>query len=251
MQKIVLLGTSNAVPAEGHENAHMLIRNGEHLVLVDCGANPIIHLPKAGVDFDQIEDIILTHFHPDHVSGAPLLLMDLWLMGRKKPITVYGLAYTLSRLQTLMDLYDWATWPGFFPIAFVELVEAEHQMVLNKHGLVITASPVQHLLPTIGIRIEFSSNGKVVAYSSDTQPSDNVVRLAHGAEILIHEATGASIGHTSARQAGEIAQRAGVRQLYLTHYPVNADPQEMIAEASATFKGAVTVGFDFMEIDLN
>lgn len=251
MRKIILLGTSNAVPAEGHENAHLLIQNGEHLVLVDCGANPVIHLPKGGIDFNRIEDMILTHFHPDHISGAPLLLMDLWLMGRKTPITVYGLAHTLSRLQTLMELYDWDTWPGFFPVTFTELVEAEHQNVLRKHGLVITASPVRHLLPTIGIRIEFSPGGKTVAYSSDTEPSDSVVRLARGADILIHEATGATIGHSSARQAGEIAQRAGVRQLYLIHYPANADPQQMIAEAGAAFEGAVTVGRDFMEISLD
>ncbi|MEN4011154.1 MAG: MBL fold metallo-hydrolase [Bellilinea sp.] len=251
MQKIILLGTSNAVPAEGHENSHLLIQNGRHLVLVDCGANPVIHLKKGGIDFNHIEDIILTHFHPDHVSGAPLLLMDWWLMGRKKSLNVHGLVHTISRLRAMMDLYDWGSWPNFFPVRFTELVEAENQIVLAKNGLVITSSPVQHLLPTIGIRVQFGAGGKIVAYSSDTEPSDAVVRLARGADILIHEATGGSIGHTSARQAGEIARQAGVKHLYLIHYPVSADAQQMAADAGAVFDGGVTVSCDFMEINLD
>ena len=62
--------------------------------------------------------MILTHFHPDHVSGLPSLLLDMWLMGRKDPLTIYGLAYTLERMEKLMEAYDWASWPGFFPVEF-------------------------------------------------------------------------------------------------------------------------------------
>mgnify|MGYP001070388108 CR=1 FL=1 len=83
----------------------------------------------------------------------------------------------------------------------------------------ITASPVHHMVPTIGIRVEVKRTKKVLAYSCDTEPCEQTVRLAGGADILIHEAGGATFGHSSAEQAGEIASKAEVETLYLIHYP--------------------------------
>jgi len=87
MPKVIILGSSNAIPDEKHENSHMALVGDERLVLIDCVNNPIVRLRKAGLDVEDITDLLLTHFHPDHVSGVPLLLMDLWLLGRKKELT--------------------------------------------------------------------------------------------------------------------------------------------------------------------
>src|SRR5664279_2228855 len=107
MARIIILGTGHAVPDLEHENSHLLIEQGDHCVLVDCASNPVTRLKKAGVELDQISDFILTHFHPDHVSGAPLLLMSMWLLGRKKALRLYGLKATMQRLRTMLELYDW------------------------------------------------------------------------------------------------------------------------------------------------
>ena len=90
MSKLIILGSSNAISHKDHENTHMVIVGEKRTVLVDCVSNPILRLEQAGVDFNAITDLILTHFHPDHVSGVPLLLMDMWLMGRREPLNVYG-----------------------------------------------------------------------------------------------------------------------------------------------------------------
>jgi ribonuclease Z len=100
--KVIVLGSSNAVPSKEHENTHLVILGEERKILVDCVSNPVVRLEQAGVDFNELTDIIITHFHPDHVSGVPLLLMDMWLMGRTRPINIYGLHYTLDRLEQLM-----------------------------------------------------------------------------------------------------------------------------------------------------
>ena len=118
MSKLIILGSSNAIPHKDHENTHMVIVGSERTVLVDCVGNPILRLERAGVDFNTITDLILTHFHPDHVSGVPLLLMDMWLMGRKRQLNVYGLHATLDRVENLMGFYEWGRWPEFFPTAF-------------------------------------------------------------------------------------------------------------------------------------
>lgn len=250
MDQIVFLGTANALPAIGRENTHLLIRHGEEAILVDCAANPIVHLQRGGVNLDHINHLILTHFHPDHVSGAPLFLMDLWLLGRKKSLFIYGLEHTLSRLQAMMELYDWRNWPGFFPIEYRMIPAVEEAAFLDLDGLEIVASPVRHLLPTIGIRVSFKNIHKTATYSSDTEPCEEVVRLAKGADILIHESAGSSIGHSSAQQAGEVARKAGVKSLYLIHYPAHVTKQELIQESQAAFDGPVFVCEDFMRIDL-
>ena len=107
----------------------------------------MLRLQKAGVGFDQVTDLILTHFHPDHVSGAPLMLMDMWLLGRRTPLHVHGLSHTLERMKTLMDLYGWSSWPNFFPVVFETLPERELSKVVEGEGFRILSSPVRHLIP--------------------------------------------------------------------------------------------------------
>lgn len=250
MSKVIILGSSNAVPTTDHENTHMVVVGRERMVLVDCVSNPILRLEKAGVDFNALTDLIVTHFHPDHVSGVPLLLMDMWLMGRRKPLNVYGLHHTLDRIEDLMGFYGWSEWPNFFPVAFCRLPGQEMTQVLDCPDFRIFSSPVRHLLPTVGLRFEFNHNNKTMAYSCDTEPCAQVVRLAAGVDVLIHEAAGAARGHSSAEQAGEIATRAEAAALYLIHYPTGKYASgDLVQEAGRTFQGAVTLAEDFMVLD--
>ena len=114
MARVIVLGSSNAIPTLKHENTHMVIVGQERMLLIDSVSSTILRLEQAGLDFNDLTDIIVTHFHPDHVSGLPLLLMDMWLMGRQKPLDIYGLHYTLDRVEGLMGFYNWSEWPNFF-----------------------------------------------------------------------------------------------------------------------------------------
>jgi ribonuclease Z len=252
MPKVIILGSSNAIPTTEHENTHMVIVGEERTVLVDCVSNPVLRLEQAGIDFNTLTDVVVTHFHPDHVSGLPLLLMDMWLMGRRKPINIYGLHFTLDRVEDLMGFYGWAEWPDFFPVAFYRLPAQEMTGVMDCPDFRIYSSPVRHLVPTIGLRIEFNHTGKVMAYSCDTEPCAQVIRLAEGADVLIHEAAGAHRGHSSAEQAGEIASQAEVHRLYLIHYPTGKYAAgDLPAEARTRFSGEVMLAHDFMALDFD
>lgn len=250
MPKLIILGSASAVPSETQENTHLALVGNSRRVLIDTAHNPIVRLGQAGLDPLALTDLVMTHFHPDHATGAASLLMNSWLLGRKEPLPVYGLSYTLDRMEQVMDLYDWDTWPGMFPVKLARIPAEELAPVLESEELRIFASPVQHLIPTIGLRVEFPQTGRSLAYSCDTEPSPVVVRLAKGADVLIHEATGQGKGHTSAAQAGEIARQAGVGQLYLIHYHLGErQPQELIREAQETFQGPVELATDLMEIE--
>lgn len=252
MPKVIILGSSNAVPTKESENTHMVIVGKSRMLLVDSGTNPIVRLEEAGLDFHDLTDIVLTHFHPDHASGIPLLLMDMWLMGREKPLNIYGLHYTLDRLESLMGFYNWADWPSFFQVVFHRIPIKEMTPVLECSDFIVHASPVHHFIPTIGLKIEFKQSQKSLAYSCDTEPCDEVVRLGEGVDVLIHEAAGDSIGHSSAAQAGSIAQRAEVGKLYLIHYPTGKYASgDLVAEARTTFSGDVGLAKDFMVLDFS
>jgi ribonuclease Z len=229
----------------------MILLGREQTILIDCANNAFVRLEQAGIRYQDITDVILTHFHPDHVSGLPSLLLDMWLMGRKEPLAIYGLAYTLERMEKLMEAYDWASWPGFFPVTFHAVLEEEMAPVLESAEFKVSASPVHHLIPNIGLRVDCLESGKSVAYSCDTEPCAEVARLAHGVDVLVHECGGRTLGHTPPEKAGEIASRAEVGSLYLIHYRTRGvDVQELANIARTTYSGPVTIAEDFMTLEL-
>lgn len=251
MAKLTILGSSYAIPAEKHQNTHMVIQGSHHTVLIDCSSNPLLRLRSLGVDHNGVSDLILTHFHPDHVSGVASYLMGIWLLGRKQPLQIYGLEHTLERIQKMMNSYDWDTWPNLFPIHFHTLTETELSPVLANSEFSIFSSPVKHIIPTIGLRIEIEATQKVLAYSCDTEPCEAVENLARDADFLLHEASGASFGHTSAAQAGRQAHKANAQMLYLIHYPTGEYFSEGITlEAESTFGAPVYLATDMMEFEL-
>ena len=178
--------------------------------------------------------------------------MGLWLLGRRAPLNIYGLAYTLERTESMMKLYNWEKWPGFFPVFFNSIPAVEMSPVVSFSDIHILASPVKHLIPTIGLRFEFPLSHKTAAYSCDTEPCAAVTRLAEGVDLLIHELSGASEGHSSAAQAGMGAAQAHAHALSLIHYPtqgVNLDVA--LKEARQTFNGPVTLATDFLSYEMD
>lgn len=248
MVKLLILGSSCLVATEEKRPTHLAFLGAERGLLVDCGVSPRGRLEQLGIGRDAIDDIFITHFHPDHAAGLPLYLMELWLRGRTKPLTVHAGEVCLDRIRQLLDLYEWHQGPGLFPVHFQSVQYAPDAAVLDNTEFRVRACPVRHLVPTMAVRVECARAGKSVVFSSDTEPSRELVHLAKGADILLHEATGSGIGHSSAAQAGEAARKAGVRRLILIHYDPYVDPVALVSAARAVFKGSVDAAVDRMEI---
>jgi len=251
MARVVILGSAAAVNDAQHDYTHfLLIGENDTPVLIDAGSNPLGKIKDLGVDDEGLQDVILTHFHPDHVSGVPNMMMHMWLLGRRAPIRFYGLHHCLNRMEDLMAGYEWQVWPDFFPVAFNRVSERNRAPVMENDDFKITAWPVKHFVPTIGLRIENKITGKVLAYSCDTEPTPSLLELADGCDILIHEAAGPPPGHSTARQAGEIAAQVNAGILYLIHYQVwNTDPTPLVSEAAEVYDGPIVLCKDFDQFE--
>ena len=252
MEKLVILGSSDAIPDMEHDTSHMLVISDNHQVLVDCSGSTFQKIEELEIPYEKITDIIITHFHPDHVSGLPMLLMDMWLSGRRSPLNIHGLDITINKINLMMDLYDWDIWPNMYQVNFNVVKNEEMYTVLQEEDLEIYASPVKHLIPTIGLRFEFKDSEQVITYSCDTEPCEAVVSLAMNSDVLIHEAAGELKGHTSISQAAEIASKAMVSNLYCIHYPRDDSYiNSMIKEGKKYFDGQINLATDFMEFLLS
>ncbi len=212
-----LLGTGAAV-SDAHRTTTMIaVEEADRLVLVDCGGDAFQRILAAGLDPAKLDAIILTHEHPDHISGYPLLIEKLWLFGRREVIPIFGPAPTLEIARTVFDAFTTSTWDGLPERTYHDVAFEPGAEVLRTEHLLITATPVDHPVPTIGLRFE-NISGAVLAYSCDTARCSGVADLAKDADVLIHEATG-SIPHvhSSPEEAAETASEAGVGSLILVH----------------------------------
>lgn len=253
MARTIILGSSAALSDADHDYTHFLLsgEGGRAPILVDCGSNPMPKFPIFNVGHEDVGDIILTHYHADHVAGLPNLLVEWWLLGRTAPLRLYGLDHCLSRVEAMIRDYGWDQMPSPFTIDYIRLPEQDDVRVLENDDFIIRAWQTKHFLPTIGLRVENKLTGRVLAYSCDTEPIPGIVALANGADILIHEAAGAGPGHSSARQAGETAAQAEAGILYLIHYPPptynNLDT--LIPDAQSAYDGMVVVCEDYDVIE--
>lgn len=245
MAKLTILGSAAAVPDLDHENVYMVFEGEKSALLIDCAGSPMARLQAAGIDLDKLGSLIVTHHHPDHIYGVPSLLLGLRMFGRRAPLDIFGIRGSLAVIWGTMDLLGWQKWPNPFPVERHEVEMREGALVVDSDEFEVRVTPTKHSLPSIGLRVVSKATDGVVGYSADTEPCDAFVRLAQGADILIHESTGDYVGHSTAAQAGAVARRCGAKKLVLIHYPIDADFESLRWEAEKEFGGPVELAEDF------
>lgn len=250
MPSLILLGTGAAFN-DGSREPTMLAVCGEHsTIVIDCGANAIAQLQRAGVPLASIERLILTHSHADHTSGFGLLLEMLWLAGRREPLPIHGPAEAIDVARRLFDQWDTSGWEGLPERIYHEIPLTAGAAVADGADFEITAAPGTHSVPVVGLRFRERATGAVLVYGADGEPSAPIRELARDADLLVHEATGPWPGHSSAEGAATLAREAGARRLVLVHLAPNAIPlADLHAEATAAFHGELVIGEDLARLD--
>lgn len=240
MPYVHLLGTGAAM-SDPHRTVTMLALEDENdLYLIDCGGDAVQRLLLLGTPLDKFRGLTVTHEHPDHVAGFPLLMEKLWLAGRRDPVDVYGIESALGTADQLLRAFDTSGWEGMPEIRWHEIAHEPGAPVLSEGPWTVTAAPGIHSVPVVGLRVGYQAGEnempRVFAYSCDTEYADDIVELASDADVLVHDATGPMEGHSSVRDAAAVASRATCGRLLLVHLPPAASlTDEMIGEARGIF----------------
>lgn len=256
MAKVVFLGVAGDQTPE-HETVSFLVVSDKKKILVDVGPGIVRQLLRAGYKASEIDAVVITHCHGDHTLGFPYLMFRNFIdrtMGLSGPQSVSLIALREVR-EGLLDMMAFCYPPGKFPMFEIKEVELEDFVSVRLDDVSVITAPVTHMVPNIGVRVELP--GAKIAYSSDTVYDDNVVKLAEGCDLLIHEALATSemremahsIKHGLAEEAGQVAEEAGVKALALVHMLESyiGREQSLIDEAAKYFGGEIFVPEELSE----
>jgi ribonuclease BN (tRNA processing enzyme) len=226
-----------------------LLRAADCTLAVDFGSGVFSRL-RERIDPAQLDAVVISHMHADHFFDiVPLRYALRYELERDTPLPVFlppgGIRAARAIGNTLKETAD------FFDGVF-DLHEYTPERPLELAGCEIRFAPTVHYIPAYAMRID--ARGAIVGYSADTAPCDAVADLVRGADVFLCEAGLGSDGkesgprgHLNAGEAGDLAQRAGVRGLVLTHYSAHAEPEILCAAAARRYSGEIIVADDGME----
>lgn len=285
MLDVCLLGCGGMMPLPKRFLTALLIRHNGHNVLIDCGESTQVALHMSDFSTKNIDHIIFTHYHGDHVSGLPGLLLTIANNHRTEPLYLWG-GTGLKRIVEGLTVIC-GNLP--FPLVLHELSFKE-ATTFKTGDLMWTTQPVKHRVPCLaysvslpragrfdaerakakGIPLQYWSRlqkgetvevenavytpddvlgkarqGLKVTYATDCRPSQALIELAQGSDLLVAEGLygddekkkdAASKGHMVYSEAATIAKDAGVKELWLTHFsPAMLNPKEHLFVAQDIF----------------
>lgn len=181
------VGSGDSFGSGGRFQTCILVGGASQRFLLDCGASSLIAMRLQGINPNDIDTILLTHFHADHCAGVAFLLMDAMLGSkRSKPLVVAGPAGTRERLETLQEVL----FPGSHvmqPRFDLNYIDMSLRCVNEVNGLDVTPYPAVHTAETAPTMLRVEAEGKVVTYTGDTDWTDDLIPAADGADVLICE----------------------------------------------------------------
>lgn len=266
---IITLGTGTPRPTPDVMGPATAIVVGTRVFLVDAGAGVERRLAAAHLPVDGVTALFVTHLHSDHVLGLADLIFTSWVVGRTRPFPAYG-----PRGLRQMTDHLYAAFkedirirtrgleresPGGYRIAVQEIKAG---VVYDSGGVRVTAFPVPHGEWKEAYGYRFEAPGRTIVLSGDTRPSEALVRMAAGVDVLIHEVqpsdatrppgtrTAADWAayvrqyHTTALQLGELAARAQPKLLVVYHDGRRAPREQILADIHRAFTGPVVLAED-------
>jgi len=276
--RLILLGTGVPTPNLQRGSASSGIILGDEVILVDCGHGTVHSLIKAGEDPLRIRNVFFTHHHFDHDVDFPYFMLTGWIMGRSKPVEVYGPKGTVEFTESIFKTFNIdiscrletgiQTKDGLD----IRAHDIDEDFSIGGEKWRVTCKRVEHLKQlgnfTLGYRFDMN-DGSSVAFSGDTLPCDAVVELARDVDVLVHECffspefeeTGLvqdrkkkhpklPFIHTGAKEVGAIARRAGAKKLVLTHLWSEKKLDELERRVRSEYDGKILIGYDGMALNL-
>jgi ribonuclease Z len=272
--RVVLLGTGTPVADPGRSGPALAVVVDGRPYLVDAGPG-VVRRAAAGlrrrcprIPVGRLERLFITHLHSDHTAGLADVILTPWVLGRKRPLRVFGPPGTQSMVGFVLQAYredialrrasDRPLQDQGIRVLVEEVAPGE---VYRDERVRVQAIAVRHGLWAHAYGYRFDTADRSVVISGDTAPCEALVRACDGCDVLIHEVY-ARAGlrrrdpdwrrylrshHTSAVELGRLARRARPRLLVLVHQlDLGVRPAKMLAEVRRHFRGRVIYGKDLM-----
>jgi ribonuclease BN (tRNA processing enzyme) len=227
----------------------------DKLLLFDSGAGTMHRLLEKGIEIFDVSFVFYSHFHPDHTAElVPFLFANKYPDGNRRyiPLTLMAGRGFATFYNNLKNVYGhWIQLaPGLLNI--VELDNTSHDM-REFDEFKVESLPVEHNPESIAFRIT-SPAGRSMVYSGDTDFSENLVTLSKDADLLVCESAFPDElkvkGHLTPFLAGNIATRANVRKLVLTHFYPECDQVDIEKQCRKSYSGPLILAEDLMQINL-
>ncbi len=292
MIDVCLLGTGGMMPLPNRFLTSLLVRYNGKCVLIDCGEATQIAMKKKGHSAKPIDVICFTHYHADHISGLPGMLLTMGNAERTEPLLMVGpkgLEKVVKCLRVIAPELP-------FEIQYKELTEDESSFTIDgMPEFTITAFKVNHNITCYGYSMSLRRQGKFnvesaeangierkywnslqkgetvvsedgrtftpdmvlgqerkglkLTYSTDSRPTDSIVRNAKDSDLFICEGMygeadkiikAKEYKHMTFYEAARMARDAGVKELWLTHYsPSLVNPMEFMPETKKIFPNTI------------
>lgn len=235
--RLTVIGGSGGYPGHGHPCSGYLVEADGFAILVDPGYGVATAL--SADDWPAFDAVLVSHAHPDHCADLnPILRVRAWEDPPLPPYPLYALPGALDAVLALDT-------PTLLDGSYVlHSIEAGEELTIGPFQIMTALLP--HPRPNLGMRI--SAGGRSLVYTGDCGPSEELVQLAKGADVLLAEATYAETVHpdtvgalSSALDVGREAQTAGVRRLVLTHLMPKTNEADAIAAAAASYTGPISL----------
>ncbi len=246
--RITVLGRWAPYPRPGEACSGYVVQDGGARVLWDLGHGCFSHLAEIFEPVD-LKAVILSHLHPDHCGDLPCLRHALRAAKMLGKIPEEARMPLYLPKEPVLEAQIISGYQDSFAVHFIEdLPKAEVPPGVEVYKLSLGAVqyyllPVQHKLPSYALAVEGSG---YLVYSGDTCYTEDLAKLIHKADIFLCEASGrdgdeaALAGnHLTARQAGEMARQAGVKELILTHFFPEYDLADLQQQAEAGYGSRV------------
>jgi ribonuclease BN (tRNA processing enzyme) len=252
---VTILGSGTCVPSLKRSSCSVLMQIGASKLLFDSGPGTMRRLLETQTPIFKISHLFYSHFHPDHTGEfVPFLFATKYPDENQRTTPL-----TAAAGRGFLDFYEglkavFGRWIELAP-GLLNIIEFDNKRRDTRQfeDFRVETAPVAHNEESIAFRIT-ASDGSSAVYTGDTDYSETIIDLAKNTDLMICECARPDEsrieGHLTPSLAGDLAAKASVRKLVLTHFYPECENKDIAAECRKTYSGPLTLAEDLMELKI-